>query len=291
MLDRSLLFALVLTLGCGTPEAPPALEATPAPPASLCGAGDDGSEVIARAGDVVVSRAELDAAIQRLPARARGRYEDLAPQRVLAARLIEERLLCRAAEAAGIDATAVARRAAEEAIAALYVDSVESAALTDEAIQRYYDSNSARYELAVVDTAHIVVPTKERAQELLRELRAGAEFANVAMQHSTDKRSGPKGGKVGWISRGRMNETWTDAAFALEPGQVSEPVQTSAGWHLITITDRRDTQPLEEVRPGIERKLRGHAAEGLMKQVASGVTIQLQGSLQSAQAGPDDPTP
>jgi len=241
---------------------------------------------------VVISKAELQAAIQRLPARARGRYADLAPQRMLAQRLAEERLLCRAAEKAGLDARAVARRAAEEAVAALYVDRAEGAAVTDETVQAFYESNANRYALEVVDAAHIVVAEKADAERLLREIRAGADFANLAIGHSQDKRSGPLGGKVGWISRGRMDEAWIDAAFALEPGVVSEPVKTPYGWHLIRIEEKRSTQPLAEVRPGIERKLRQAAAQETLSDVLGSVEIQLVGELLDAgEAGSDDPTP
>ncbi len=241
---------------------------------------------------MVVSQAELEAAIQRLPARARGRYTALAPQRMLAQRLAEERLLCRAAEEAGLDAGAVARRAAEEAVAALFVDRAETAAVTDETVQAFYESNANRYALEVVDAAHIVVAQKADADGLLREIRAGADFTNLAIGHSQDKRSGPLGGKVGWISRGRMDEAWTDAAFALEPGVVSEPVKTPYGWHLIRVAERRSTQPLEEVRPGIERKLRQAAAQKAVSEVLGAVEVQLVGDLlDGGKAGSSDPTP
>jgi peptidyl-prolyl cis-trans isomerase C len=295
MLARCASLILLLVLGCGTPPTPadaPPPSPTTSSAASSCGAGDDGSPAVVRAGDVLVSKTELKAAIQRLPARARARYADLAPQRMLAQRLAEERLLCRAAEEAALDAQAVARRAAEEAVAALYVDQAETAAVTDEAIQSFYESNANRYALEVVDAAHIVLGQKEDADRLLRELRAGADFANLAIGHSQDKRSGPVGGAVGWISRGRMDEAWTDAAFALEPGVVSEPVKTPYGWHLIKVASKRSTQPLEEVRPGIERRLRQAAAEATLAAVLGSVEIQLVGELLDGdEAGPSDPTP
>lgn len=286
--------ALILVLGCGSPagpEHPTEAPATPSTQASRCGAGDDGSEVVVRAGDVVVSRTELDAAVQRLPARARGRYTEIAPQRMLARRLAEERLLCRASEAAGLDSGAVADRAAEEAVAAWFIDGVEAAAVTDEAVEAFYASNANRYLLEVVDAAHIVVADEAAAERLLRELRAGADFRNLAVGHSKDKRSGPQGGAVGWISRGRMDAAWTDAAFALEPGQVSEPVKTSLGWHLIKVNAKRSTQPLEEVRPGIERKLRQAASEAALREVLGDTEIRLAGPLLEGKAGSSDPTP
>lgn len=291
MLRRSPFLVLILSLGCSTP-APVAPPPAPTAPSSLCGEGADGSPIVARAGDVLVSLAELEAAILRLPARARGRYVDLAPRRILAQRLVEERLLCRAADAAGLDASLVAQRAAEEAVASLYVDQAESAALSEEAVAAFYASNEARYELAVVDASHIVVADRDRAEALLREIRAGADFASLAIGNSIEPRSGERGGAVGWVSRGRMDPAWTDAAFALEPGTVSEPVRSQYGWHLIQVHARRSSQPLEEVRPGIERKLRTQAAEALVRGVVEAAPIQLTGPLLDGPApGPDDPTP
>jgi peptidyl-prolyl cis-trans isomerase C len=275
---------ILLLVGC-SPTPPPAPTQSAA-----CGDGRDGSEVLARLQDVQVSRRDLDAAVARLPARARARYARPDALAQLAERVLEERLLCRAALAEGLDVSAVAARAQEDAIAAWYVDRTEASAVTDEAVAAWFDAHSDRYRLEVVDVDHIVVETEERAQALLRELRAGADFANLAMEHSLDSRTAPAGGRVGWIARGRREAAWTDAAFALQPGGISDPVQTSFGWVLLRVNGRKDTQPLEEVRPGIERKLRQRASAALLERVRTG-DPEFLGPLEAGAAGPQDPTP
>lgn len=282
--------AAVALVAC--PSAPPA----PAPPAPAssgalsCGDGADGSPIVARLGAVQVSEADLEAAILRLPVRARSRYEAPGPRRTLAGRIVEERILCRAALAAELDASAVAARAAEEAVAARYVDSVETAAVSEDAIRAFYDANPDRYRMAVVDASHMILGSREMADAMARELRAGADFASLAMQHSTDSRSAQAGGRLGWIAKGRMDPAWTEAAFALEPGQISDPVRTAYGWALIRVAERKDTQPLDDVRAGIVRRLRGDASASLLGELFAGEEVVFEGPLREA-AGSADPTP
>lgn len=285
-----LLLALALSACPSQAPAPAAPPATSSSSASVCGTGAVGSPIVARLGDVQVSEADVAAAIIRLPVRARARYESLEPRRTLAGRIAEERVLCRAAVAAGFDGSAVAARAAEEAVAAGYVDFVETAAVSDDAVRAFYDANPDRYRMPVVDASHMILGSQETADAMVRELRAGAEFANLAMQHSTDSRSAKAGGRLGWIAKGRMDPVWADAAFALEPGQISDPVRTAYGWAIIKVDARKDTQPLDEVRAGIVRRLRGGASAELLGGLVGKAEVMFEGPLVGA-AGTADPTP
>jgi len=288
-----------LLFGFGCPSAPPAPTpfAAPAPSAAAslgCGDGLDGSAIVARLGDVQVSQADVDAAIASVPIRARERYTRIPAQQKLALRVAEERLLCRAASAEGVLDQAAAARAAEGAIAGAFVDRAQIMAISDAAVAEYHAANADKYMLEVVDASHIIVETEAQALALERELRAGASFVNVAMEHSMDTRSAAAGGKVGWLARGRLDPAWTEAAFALKPGETSPPVKTSYGWALIHVAARKNTQPLDEVRPGIERRLREAAAADLLARVTGGQAILYEGPLAVAptqDAGTEDPTP
>ena len=291
-----ILLLLVVLVGCPvstTSQAPPTTSA-----ALGCGDGQDGSSIDARLGEVQVSQHDVDVAIGRITVRARERYGSVKSQRRLALRVAEERLLCRAAQAAGFDASDQASRAAEEAIAAHYVDVTEGGAVTDASVRAYYEEHADRFKLEVIDAKHIVVETEEEAHTLLRELRAGASFANLAMGHSLDRRSKDAGGVLGWMGKGRMDPAWSKVAFALEEGETSDPVRTSYGWTLIHVAGRKDTQPLEEVRPGIERKVRQNAADALLKQVLGTAEPEYLGALSDTERksprpspGAPDPTP
>lgn len=89
-----------------------------------------------------------------------------------------------------------------------------------------------------VKASHILVKTEEEAKKLYDEIKNGKNFADAAAEVSLCP-SGSAGGDLGFFSRGMMVKPFEDAAFALETGELSEPVQTQFGWHLIQVTDKK----------------------------------------------------
>lgn len=115
--------------------------------------------------------------------------------------------------------------------------------VTDDEVRSYFDENRERLgQPEQVRARHILVKTREEAEELRDQILAGADFAEVARAHSTDPGSAAQGGDLGWFGRGQMVQPFEEAAFALEPGELSEPVETAYGYHLILVEDRQDAQ-------------------------------------------------
>ncbi len=296
------LFLVLFLAGCSAPAtapAPLAPEALASQAAVLtmggpsdrvaaaCGSGADGSPVVARLGEVAVSAADVQAAISLLPVRARQRYLEVEARQTIASRIAEERIVCRTAAARQRLDSVAAARAAESAIAARFLDDVEGAAVTDETIADYYEAHPERYRMEVIDVSHIVVGDEATAQRLATELRAGASFENLAMEHSVDRRSARVGGHLGWIPKGRMDPAWTQAAFAVPVGTISQPTRTAYGWTILSVAGRKDTQPLDEVRAGIVRNLRKEAAQMLFSELAGGAQVDFVGPLASRPGGAD----
>jgi foldase protein PrsA len=96
-----------------------------------------------------------------------------------------------------------------------------------------------------VHASHILVATKETAQEVLDKLAKGEAFAELAAQYSTDTGSKDKGGDLGWFPRDVMVPEFDQAAFTLEPGKVSQLVQTDFGYHIILVQEKavRELEP------------------------------------------------
>jgi peptidyl-prolyl cis-trans isomerase D len=92
----------------------------------------------------------------------------------------------------------------------------------------------------LVRAAHILVLTEEEAQAALERINAGEEFEVVAAEISRDVSNAYRGGDLGWFGRGAMVEPFEEAAFTLSPGEISQPVETSFGWHLIKLYERDD---------------------------------------------------
>jgi foldase protein PrsA len=109
--------------------------------------------------------------------------------------------------------------------------------VTDEEIQKYYDQASKE-----LNARHILVEDEALAKELVGKLKAGEDFAKLAKENSTDTGSAEKGGDLGWFTVGTMVPEFNDAAYALEIKEISEPVKSDFGYHIIQVTEQRDVE-------------------------------------------------
>jgi peptidyl-prolyl cis-trans isomerase C len=129
--------------------------------------------------------------------------------------------------------------------------------VTDEAIRQQYDTARDDYKVGEqIAASHILVRTEGEAQTVLKELKQGKDFAAIAKARSIDS-SAADGGSLGTFSRGEMIPAFEAAAFALKVGEVSTPVHTEFGYHLIKVTNRiaAHIKPFDEVRDDIREAL------------------------------------
>ena len=97
-----------------------------------------------------------------------------------------------------------------------------------------------------VHARHILVDSAAAAQALLAQIQAGADFGQLAQQSSLDTLTKANGGDLGWFPRGSLPaKELEDAAFALQPGQISDVIQTAFGYHIVQVLDRDPARPLE----------------------------------------------
>jgi len=114
---------------------------------------------------------------------------------------------------------------------------------TDAELHAQYDTAVAGLDKTEYKGRHILVATKEKAQELIKKIKAGAKFEDVAKAESTDS-SKANGGDLGWFTPSRMTKPFGDAVRSLKKGEMTqEPVQTQFGWHIIKIDDTREATP------------------------------------------------
>ncbi len=126
-----------------------------------------------------------------------------------------------------------------------------------EEVLAFLEQYKSRLSGDMVKASHILVETMEIAEEVLSQLKDGADFAELAMEYSLDPGSGAAGGDLGWFGRGIMVPEFEEAAFSLEPGEISEPVESSFGFHIIKLFNKTSiTMPnITQVRPLIESSL------------------------------------
>jgi peptidyl-prolyl cis-trans isomerase C len=134
------------------------------------------------------------------------------------------------------------------------LEQVAKTAATDAAIKATYDEAAkAQKPETEIHARHILVATEEEAKTALKRLMGGEEFATIAKEMSKDP--GSEGGDLGWFTKDRMVPEFADAAFKLEVGQVSDPVKSPFGWHIIEVLDKRQKTfpPFDQVKEQVTR--------------------------------------
>lgn len=152
-------------------------------------------------------------------------------------------------------------------------------------LQAYFEAHKEQYATPEVKARHILISVEQDAPEekvaeakkkidgIKKQLDSGADFAELAKQYSDDKSNAPNGGDLGFFGRGRMVKEFEEAAFSLEPGQISAPVRTRFGFHLIKVEDKRIRdfeQAKGEVRRDWVREKEGELFKAWLEAVKQG---------------------
>ncbi|MFO1172415.1 MAG: peptidylprolyl isomerase [Hyphomicrobiaceae bacterium] len=153
-----------------------------------------------------------------------------------------------------------------------YFDKMVTNAVTDAEAKKLYDDEVGKApQQDEVHARHILVKTKDEADKIAEGLKKGDDFAKVAAEKSIDKGSGAQGGDLGFFERGQMVKPFEDAAFALKAGEVSAPVESQFGWHIIKVEEVRK-KPL----PTYE-SLKDKIYVYLLKKKAQDAVVDLRG--------------
>lgn len=287
----TLLLALFATMIAWPALAPAQVTGSSPAPASVPQAAPlvqhDPDEVLVENEKMKLTRADYDADIQRLPAEMRDEFAS-DPKRLSAYlnNLLIVKTLAVDARKAGLESDPLLQRRAGLEVDRLLADA--QLRRLEQASWREFDANSSQYqakakELYLVDrdryrvpelisASQIVFDTKRRkpeealalANETRRKLLAGADFAATAKEVSDDPSAKSNGGEIGWFSRERMDPAFSKAAFDMKNvGDISEPVLSRFGYHLIRFEGRRpaEVRPFEAVEPQIMAELRKRYVE------------------------------
>lgn len=147
---------------------------------------------------------------------------------------------------------------------------------TEEEIQASYGKLFGEAEPGTeYSAAHILVETEDEAKDIKVELDGGADFGTLAEERSTGP-SGPNKGDLGWFAPEQMVAPFADAVKMLEKGQISDPVQTDFGWHVIKLNDTRvvEAPALEEVREQVVQMVRRQKVEAEIESIVDGAEIE-----------------
>jgi len=160
-------------------------------------------------------------------------------------------------------------------LASVAIDAIAFDTIADADVQALYDANFADAGGDLEwNASHILVATEEEAQSLIDQLNDGADFVALAQEFSTGP-SGPNGGALGWFGTGMMVPEFETAVAGLEAGEISAPVQTQFGWHVVKLNESRISAPpaLEDVRADLEEELRRQRVDAYLAELTEAAEI------------------
>lgn len=248
-----------------------------APAAAL--KAEDTDTVVARVNGVDIRQSDLTSAEDEIG----GNMPQMAPEQkrdYLVAYLGDVILLSQAAQQQKIgDRDSVKHRIEFERNKVLMetlLQEVGRTAMTDDAMHKVYDE--AVKQMAneqEVHAWHILVATEDEAKAIEAELKKGADFAALAKQKSKDP-GAAEGGDLGYFTKDQMVPEFAEVAFRLDKGQISDPVKTQFGWHIIKVEDKRikPTPKFDEVKGQIENYVAHRAQAELVQKLRSAANIE-----------------
>ncbi len=287
------------------PIAPAAPSAAPSPKPA------DPNKVVLTIGNEKITEGEYDNLVNAIPAQYQA-YARGPGKRSFADQIVQVKVLAAEAEKKKLDQepkikNELAFQRQNLLAQAMFLAMQENVKVDDAAIQKYYDEHKKDYE--VLKGKHILIRVKgapmqgipgkpeltdeealAKAKEIRRKLVAGGDFAAIAKAESDDQGSGAKGGELGEFKKGMMVMPFEEAAFAAKVGEVSEPVKTPFGYHLIVV-ESRVTKPLAEVKPDLEKKLRPEIARVEVEKLRKGESVQMDESFFGPAAAPNPGAP
>jgi peptidyl-prolyl cis-trans isomerase D len=172
----------------------------------------------------------------------------------------------------------------------------EAFQVSDAQVQSYYNSHRDQYRTKErVKARHILISIlnkppaevpklKAKAEDLLKQIKAGADFAKLAEKNSDDKTTAPKGGDLGWVMRGQMMPEFEKATFELKPNQISDVIPVNYGFHIVQVLEKEEAhlRPIEEVRTEIVSGLKNQTIFDRMQALADQARAQLARAPQNA---------
>lgn len=229
----------------------------------------EAAKVVASYGNKTLTRGEVMSEFEKLPGPSRAYVAVPERKRQFVENLVLNELVFEEGQREGLDRDPDIERQVEDLRHRLVVQRVmrkfqTPPEISDEQVRKYYDDNQALYAGTQVRAKHILVKDEATASQIAVEVRANPEkFGDIAKEKSTDTATAQKGGDVGLFGQGRMVPEFEKAAFALKEGEISEPVKTQYGYHVIMVTERKEgtPKPFEQVKDQIKATMRNKATQ------------------------------
>ncbi len=283
-------------------QAPAPAPAAPAAPAPALTTPADG--ILARVQGVEIRQADLDAAEEDIGGQATAQMTPEQKRDYLLSFVIDLTLAAKAAEQRNVqNGPDFARKLTyyrNKLLVETLLNDETRSRVTEAEMRKIYDEQRARITPEEeVRARHILVETEDEAKALIAQIRGGANFETVAREKSKDPGGQRNGGDLGFFTKAQMVPEFAEAAFAMQPGQLSTaPVKSQFGWHIIKLEERRQREipSFEQVRGQIEDFLTRRVQADLVQKLRSEAQVQrfvpsLQPQAPAPGAAPATPRP
>ncbi len=277
-MSRSLLLSLALAFGLS---------------GQIALAQAPGNKVLAKVNGEAITEQDVSTAIDDVGAE----YPNLPPENLRTLTLeflIEMKIVAQKAKAEKIDQTEDFKRrmayVQQRVLMQQLLLKEATAATSDAAVKKFYDEQVAQIKpVEEVRARHILVENEDDAKKIVVRLKGGEDFAKVAKELSKDPGSGAEGGDLGFFTQDRMVPEFAATAFALKPGDLSAPVKTQFGWHVIKLEERRQ-RPLpafDQIKDRVAQSLAARAQQEFLANLRKDAKIEKTET--PAEAKPGEP--
>ena len=230
---------------------------------------------LAKVGNATITQADYDREFQALPEYAQQLFAGEQGREKFLNEIVNKEMLYQEALKKGLDKTPEFQKKVEEFKKITLVtelfdkDVMAKTKVSDQDVKDYYDKHKEEFVPTVqIKASHILVKTEDEAKKVLERLKKGEKFADIAKAVSIDKGSAVNGGDLGYFSKGQMVPEFEKAAASLKVGEISIPVKTQFGYHIIKVTDKKKGAPVEfdKIKGMISQKLSGEKQKEAFEQ-------------------------
>ena len=233
----------------------------------------------------VIKKSELDRLWKAMfPTPDAPKFESFEPnvQAEILKNVAREHLVLNKAYAANVDTTEDVKKQMEtvkrQIVIQAYFKSIMDTLVPESEVRKEYEVLVEKFVgKEEIRARHILLTTEEEAKEVSKQLKGGADFAKLAKEKSADTGSGAQGGDLGYFTKERMVPEFSAAAFKLDKGEISDPVKSDFGWHVIQVEDKRPVTPppFKDVKEKLQEKMANTAIEGYVRNLLKTQEVKL----------------
>jgi peptidyl-prolyl cis-trans isomerase C len=232
---------------------------------------------LATVNDKVISTEDVQKLISTFPPQMRGQYTSPEGIKGLLNTLISRELLHQEGVKRGLEKDPTVQSRLEQAkrdlIISSTVEKIIEETMTDQEIKNYFQKHKDQFK--EIEASHILVETEEEAKKIRKQIKDGGDFAELARKFSKDTGSGQQGGDLGFFTKDKMVPAFAEKAFSMKVNEVSGPVKTEYGYHVIKVKAIKEPKSADDLPPESMNQLKRNILDEQVNKLKSKAKIKI----------------